>query len=92
MTYLKRLVSMKTCTLPSPLDAWLWSDVRMGGGPMSIADYESHLSFSDVESADHLLTLKARTAIGWFAISCYRWLTFWDLATYEANRDAPCWD
>lgn len=88
MTYLKRLIAMKTETMPSAEDARLWSSFRLGRGPMSIGDYESQARASDVESADRLLTLQARTAVGWFAVSCYRWLTFWDVGQYEADRAA----
>lgn len=83
MNFLKRLLAMKVETLPTIKEACLWSSFRLGGGPMNREAYASHAKHCDKEGADRMLVLKARTATGWFAVDCFRWLTFWNLARFE---------
>lgn len=79
---------MKVETLPSMAEASLWSSFRLNGGPMSEAEYNSLSKNCGQDSADRLLTLKARTTIAWFAADCFSWLTFWDIEEFEQNKAA----
>lgn len=83
MTYLARVIAMKVATLPTCEEARLWSEFRLSRGPMNVEQYARRVELCDRESADSLLTLQARTSIGWYAASWFKWLTGWNVALYE---------
>lgn len=83
MSYLARLIAMKVETLPEFEEAKLWSHFRMSGGPMTASQHARHAELCGLESADHLLTLRARTTLGWYAVSWFKWFRYWDVDLYE---------